>query len=222
METICELKNIDKRYRVKEVLHHFSLSIPKGELIAITGRSGSGKTTLLNIIGLLEKPDSGSIRLFGKENPFKNRRIVNELLRTKIAYLFQNFALIDNESIRKNLTVPLIYSKQSKREKEATKESALRQVGLDLSLDQKIYELSGGEQQRVAIARLLLKPSELILADEPTGSVDADHRDDILALLKELHQRGKTILIVTHDPYVANICQRVICLDEVNMVDNVS
>lgn len=213
MEIVCELIDVNKTYAGKQVLKQFSLSIKKGELVAITGKSGSGKSTVMNVIGLLEKPDSGAIHLFGEENPSTNGKKVNLILRNKLSYLFQNFALMDNDTISTNLDVALVYAKKSKREKEALKKGVLNQVGLDLSMNQRICELSGGEQQRVAIARLLLKPCELILADEPTGSLDAQNRDEILKLLQALNQSGKTIVIVTHDPVVTNLCERVIHLE---------
>jgi putative ABC transport system ATP-binding protein len=212
LETVCELVDINKSYAGKQVLDKFSLSIRQGELVAITGKSGSGKTTVMNIIGLLEKPDSGAVTLFGKENPYTNSSQVTKILRTKLSYLFQNFALMDNETISKNLDVALVYSKKPKREKEEFKKNALSLVGLDLSMNQRVCELSGGEQQRVALARLLLKPCELILADEPTGSLDAENRDEIIKTLKVLNDSGKTIIIVTHDSAVANMCDRVIHL----------
>jgi len=119
--------------------------------------------------------------------------------------------LIDNESVENNLAVALTYSKQSKQDNRKAMEEALKAVGLaEMSLSQKIYSLSGGEQQRVALARLLLKPSELILADEPTGSLDEENRNEVLKILSDLNNKGKTIVIVTHDPYAAGYCNRII------------
>lgn len=179
-------------------------------MIAITGRSGSGKTTLLNLIGLLERQSDGVIKLFGEENVFMNKRLVKRFLRYKISFLFQNFALIDDESIGNNLDIPLIHTKHSFKQKNELKLQALQEVGLDLSLKQKVYELSGGEQQRLAVSRLLLKPSELILADEPTGSLDEKNGNAILELLIQLNRQGKTVVIVTHDQEVAKVCNKVI------------
>ncbi len=178
--------------------------------MAITGKSGAGKTTILNIMGLLEKTDRGEVQLFGQAAPRTGSRGANRLLRTRLSYLFQNCALIDDANVDYNLEIPLIYAKKSRKQKQAMKQAALEQVGLDLPLKQKIYELSGGEQQRVAIARILLKPSELILADEPTGSLDAGNRDEVMRILRELNHAGQTIIIVTHDESVSGVCDRTI------------
>jgi len=212
MKNMCELVNVSKSYANHMVLDNISMAVCEGEMVAITGKSGSGKTTMLNIMGLLEKPDSGVIKLFDEKSPRISSVKANKLLRTRLAYLFQNCALIDDDSVDYNLEIPLLYSKKTKREKQELKVAALEKVGLNISLQQKIYELSGGEQQRVAIARILLKSCDLILADEPTGSLDSDNRNEIMRILKELNNTGKTIIIVTHDQYVADVCDRTIKL----------
>lgn len=212
MSVICELTHVNKKYKQHVVINDLNLVIYQGEMVAITGKSGSGKTTVLNMMGLLEKPDQGTIKLFDHPLPRIGSVAANRLLRTKMSYLFQNYALIDNETIQYNLDIPLLYSGKTKKEKHALKMDVLERVGLNISMKQNIHELSGGEQQRVAIARLLLKPSEMILADEPTGSLDAENRDEILRLLKELNQSGTTIVIVTHDAMVAEACDRTIQL----------
>lgn len=212
MKNICELINVSKSYADHVVLDNISMAVCEGEMIAITGRSGSGKTTILNIMGLLENPDNGVIRLFDEKSPRIGSVRANKLLRTRLSYLFQNCALIDDATVDYNLEIPLIYSNKTRREKQDLKMAALEKVGLNISLKQKIYELSGGEQQRVAIARILLKPCDLILADEPTGSLDSGNRNEIMRILKELHKAGKTIIIVTHDQYVAEACNGTIKL----------
>ncbi len=212
MTKICELKNINKSYSNRKILESFNLEVKKGELLAIMGKSGVGKTTLLNIMGLIEKVDSGEVILFNEDVTNIKGSKINELLRNKISYLFQNCALIDEETIDQNLDVALSYSRKSKKEKKIAKEEALNKVGLELSLKSKIYELSGGEQQRVSIARLLLKPSEIILADEPTGSLDPNSRDEVLQILKNINDDGKTIVIVTHDDEVSKQCKRIVNL----------
>ncbi|WP_068793911.1 ABC transporter ATP-binding protein [Brevibacillus laterosporus] len=212
MKTVCELVDVSKRYQDHLVLEHINLKVYEGEMLAITGKSGSGKTTVLNIMGLLENPSSGTVKLFDKNSPRIGSAQANRLLRTKIAYLFQNYALIDDATVEYNLEIPLLYSRKSKKEKQKLKMDALEKVGMDIPLKQKTYGLSGGEQQRLAIARTLLKPCDLILADEPTGSLDIDNRNEIVKLLKGLNNEGKTIIIVTHDQYVAEACGRIIKL----------
>ncbi|MBG9798732.1 ABC transporter ATP-binding protein [Brevibacillus laterosporus] len=212
MKTVCELVDVSKRYQDHLVLEHINLKVYEGEMLAITGKSGSGKTTVLNIVGLLENPSGGTVKLFDKIPPRIGSAQANRLLRTKIAYLFQNYALIDDATVEYNLEIPLLYSRKSKKEKQKLKMDALEKVGMDIPLKQKTYGLSGGEQQRVAIARTLLKPCDIILADEPTGSLDIDNRNEIVKLLKGLNNEGKTIIFVTHDQYVAEECDRIIKL----------
>lgn len=208
METLCDLVSVSKSYNKKLVLNSINLKVHKGEMVAITGKSGSGKTTLLNIIGMLEKPSDGEIKLFKQDISSFNSIQRAQILRTKVSYLFQNYALVENADINYNLDIPLIYSKKTKKEKQKMKIEALDKVGLNVDLKQKVHELSGGEQQRLAIARLFLKSCDLVLADEPTGSLDSTNRDEIIKLLKILNEQGKTIIIVTHDEFVVKECER--------------
>ncbi len=209
-DVVIELQQIGRNYGATTVLKNVNLTIFAGEMIAITGSSGSGKSTMLNMIGLLEKPSQGSLYLFGKPSPSVGSMRARKLRRTHIGYAFQNYALIDDASIKQNLDIPLFDEKITSAKKRERQQAALAQVGLaDIHLKQKVYTLSGGEQQRVALARLLLKPCQIILADEPTGSLDAGNRDAVMQILHHLHEQGKTIVIVMHDEMVARSCERV-------------
>lgn len=205
---IIELDQISKAYGSNQVLKDFSLCIESGEFICVTGESGSGKSTLLNIIGLLETCDSGECRLFGDKTPSINSKEGMNLLRYKISYLFQSFALINDKTVYENLEIALNFMKINKKQREEKILNSLQEVGLIGCEQKKINQLSGGEQQRVALARIILKPSELVLADEPTGSLDSDNRDKIMKILKDLNNSGKTILVVSHDKEVVKYADR--------------
>lgn len=209
---IIELNNITKKYGNKKVLDKFSLKVDEGEMVAITGLSGKGKTTILNIIGLLEDFDEGELIIDGESNVKVNSLKATKILRDKISYLFQNFALVDDETVDYNLKLALEYTKANKKEKKELIKKVLDNVGLPCSEKNKIFELSGGEQQRIALARIMLKPCKIILADEPTGSLDEENSSNILNLLKLLKTMGKTIVIVTHDKFVASQCDRILNL----------
>ena len=157
--------------------------------------------------------EQGEYILFNEPAPKSNTKKSNQIIREKISYLFQNFALVDSLTVKENLLMALKYVKNSKKDKEEAINKALSQVGLDGFENSKVFEISGGEQQRVSIARAILKPSELILADEPTGSLDAKNRDEIMDILRNLNRNGKTIVIVTHDAEVAKKCDRIINLE---------
>ena len=210
---MIELTAITKRYGDKVIFDNFSMKVEEGEMIAVTGKSGCGKSTLLNIIGLLEKVDNGQVCIDGISNITPQGMIATKLIREEIGYLFQNFALVDEESVNYNLKLALKYVKGNKMH---IIEKALEEVGLSGYGNKKIYQLSGGEQQRVALARIIVKPSKIILADEPTGSLDEQNRDIVLNMLRKMQQQGKTIVIVTHDNYIADKCDRVISLEYQN------
>lgn len=207
---VVRIKNFSKKFGQKIIFDNFNLEILKGHMIAITGPSGSGKTTLLNTIGLIEPVEDGEYLIFGKPAPKVNSKQSEKIIREKISYLFQNFALVDNFTVKENLLMALKYVKKTKKDKENLIDDALRQVGLKNYQNLKIFEISGGEQQRVAVARSILKPSQLILADEPTGALDDKNRDEILEILFQLNKKGKTIIIVTHDNKVAESCKHII------------
>lgn len=207
---MIELKNITKSFGENVLFDQFSCTIEDGEFLGIQGVSGSGKSTLLNIIGLLEKCDSGQIVIDGEEIDYRNKKQIKRLLREKIGYLFQNFALIDDYSVLKNLSIGL--PEKSKKDRVDKIISVLHGLNMDMDIEKEVFKLSGGEQQRLAIARVILQNKSIILADEPTASVDSENRDIILNILKQLNRAGKTIVIVSHDDYVIKQANRVIQL----------
>lgn len=211
-QPIVNLSHIAKRYGDHIIYEDFNLSIYKGEMICVAGASGSGKSTLLNMIGMFDTPDSGEITLFGKPLPSAASHQGRLLMHDQLFYLFQNFALIEHKSIDYNLEIPFTDRHLPRRMKQRAKKEALEKVHLQLDLKEKIYQLSGGEQQRVALARGYLKPFSLLLADEPTGSLDSHNRDEIIGLLKDFQKEGKTIIVVSHDPVVMKSADRLIQL----------
>lgn len=208
--SIIKLEHINKSYKEQVVLKDLNLEINEGEIVSIMGESGCGKSTILNIMGLLDKADSGNLVIQDIVNPKINSKQAMLLQRNTIGYLFQNFALIEQLTVDKNLDIALNYVKGI--DKKLKKQEVLEEVGLKGFENKKVYQLSGGEQQRVALARLMLKPCNIILADEPTGSLDEKNRSIVLNLLKKLNQHGKTIVIVTHDPFIKTICSNSISL----------
>lgn len=190
---MIEAVDISKRYRDHDVLESFHASIEPNSLTVITGESGKGKTTLLNILSLLERPDRGTVTIDAISDP-SPKQILN-LRRHTISYLFQNYGLIDEYTVEKNLRVSLTYRKDP----GLSVSEALAQVGLEGYEKRKVYELSGGEQQRVALARILLKDARYIFADEPTGNLDKGNRDVVIKLLRGLADSGKGVILATHD-----------------------
>lgn len=190
---MIEALNISKCFHNHDILKAFNAIIDKSSLTVITGESGKGKTTLLNILSLLEKPDSGIVKIDNISNP--SQRQIMKLRRYTISYLFQNYGLMDEYTVEKNLHASLTYRKDT----SLSVSEALTQVGLNGYEKRKIYELSGGEQQRVALARVLLKDACYIFADEPTGNLDKGNRDVVMKLLRGLADNGKGVVLATHD-----------------------
>lgn len=199
--SIVKVINLNKNFGSRNILNNFNLSIEEQEIITITGKSGCGKSTLLNIIGLLDEYTSGSLLINGKEISKITSKEAVLLRRYHIGYIFQNYALIERSTVEENLKLAARYT--SEKDKKGIIQQALSKVGLEGYEKKKVYELSGGEQQRVAIARVFIKPCSLILADEPTGSLDSANKLLVLNLLEQLRQEGKTVIIVTHDLDIA-------------------
>ena len=196
-EVQISLKNVNKSFGAHHVLKDINLNINEGDFICIFGKSGGGKTTLLNIIGTLESYDSGDMSSFAKLNPIKKKKDCELLRRNNIAYLFQNFALVEKMTVEENMKLAVKYNK-AKNKKELI-QTALDKMGVGDKLKSKVYELSGGEQQRVAIARNMVKPFDIMLADEPTGSLDDENKSIVIDTLLALNKEGKTIVVVSHD-----------------------
>lgn len=211
MKTFLQVDALNKSFGSNTVLHNISFGIESGESVALVGPSGCGKSTLLNIIGLLETLDSGTINLEGKTYPSINSKKATLMRRTEINYLFQTFALINDWKVSKNLLLALQYTKLSKQEQERLIRTVLENYGIGEKFDAVVNELSGGEKQRVAIARAMIKPGNLILADEPTGSLDKAMATIVIdSLLDSVHANHKTLLMVTHDIGIAQRCDRII------------
>jgi len=215
MKTFLQVDALNKSFGSKTVLHNISFEVESGESVALVGPSGCGKSTLLNIIGLLETLDSGAISLEGRAYPSINSKKATLMRRTEINYLFQSFALINDWKVSKNLLLALQYTKLSKQEQERLIRTALENYGIGEKFDAVVNELSGGEKQRVAIARAMIKPGNLILADEPTGSLDKAMATIVInSLLDSVHANHKTLLMVTHDMGIAQRCDRIIELSK--------
>ena len=210
---MIELQHIWKQFGSRIIFSDLNLNFQSGMVYALIGNSGCGKTTLLNMLAKLETFDKGEIIYKGKSlTSLKNE----EFYRNELGYLFQNFGLLESQTIRENLELGLIGKKKNKKqEKERLLLQALQAVRLDyLSLNQKIYELSGGEAQRVALAKIILKDPPLILADEPTASLDPKNSKEIMEILLELRNANRTIIIATHNPSIWKMADQVIHLSQ--------
>jgi putative ABC transport system ATP-binding protein len=215
---MIELNNISKNYRMGELdinaLDGVSLSVMRGELIAIMGPSGSGKSTLMNVLGCLDRPTSGTYSFEAREISAMNDDELAHVRNAKIGFVFQSFNLLPRFSALKNVEMPLVYSGIPAKGRTERAIPVLEKVGLKDRMEHKPTELSGGQQQRVAIARALVNNPPLLLADEPTGNLDSRSGEEILNILVDLNDQGVTIMIVTHDHDVAARCKRVINLKD--------
>ncbi len=200
---MIELTNVKKSFDSKPLFQNLNLKIEKGEFVVFSGPSGCGKTTLLNMIGALEPFQGGSIRVAGMDVTKRKNQL--QYYSDVVGFVFQNFVLIEDKTVRQNLELV-----RPKSRTNISIEKALELVKLGDKLDSRVYTLSGGEQQRVALARLLIKKCDLILADEPTGSLDRQNAKMVMDILKILHKYGKTIILVTHDEEIKRAGDRII------------
>lgn len=215
---MIRLKNISKQYTLGDVitnaLNEISLTIADGEFVAIMGASGSGKSTLLNIIGCMDTQSGGEYFLDDRKVSELNSRELSSIRNAKISFVFQNFALMEKYSAYENIELPLVNRRVSANERRHTVEEAAARLGITEQLCKLPKQMSGGQQQRVALARALASGADIILADEPTGALDKKTGIELMEIFKELNRDGKTIIIVTHDPNVAEYADRVITISD--------
>ena len=208
---ILEVENLSKRYSARAVVDGVSLSIAKGERVAIMGPSGSGKTTLINCIGGIEAPSSGTIKIDGELLDYRNTEQISRLRKQTITHVFQFFHVLPHLTLVENIEFPLLLSKQPKKIRKEKVRQLIEEVGIEHRADAYPHECSGGEIQRAAIARALVVEPALILADEPTGNLDSINGDKVLSLIEELSIRHQTaIILVTHSEEATRICSRLI------------
>ncbi|HEY3832044.1 MAG TPA: ABC transporter ATP-binding protein [Acidimicrobiia bacterium] len=215
-ETVIELSGVSKVYRPGSIevhaLNNVDITIGSGEFVAITGPSGSGKSTLMHIIGCLDVPTSGRYLLAGDDVSQLDEYALADIRNLRIGFVFQQFNLLSSISAQRNVELPLVYTGIARAERRRRAAAALERVGLADRLDHKPGELSGGQQQRVAVARALVTEPALILADEPTGNLDTASTTDVLRLLGELHDSGRTIVLITHERDVAAEAERIVTM----------
>ena len=211
---ILELKGIYKDYQqgkmIVPVLKDVNFSMEEGEYVAIMGPSGSGKSTFMNMLGCLDTPDSGEYFLDGKDVANLSDNELSDIRNHKIGFIFQGFNLIPNLDALGNVELPLIYRGLGKQQRKEIAGEALSKVGLENRMDHRPNQLSGGQQQRVAVARAIAAQPPIILADEPTGNLDSKSTIEIMNILKDLHESGRTVIIITHDDEIANQVDRVV------------
>lgn len=211
---LIEVNNLNKAYQEGEertlAADNINLKIAQGEFLAIVGPSGSGKSTLMHILGFLDRPTSGSYFFKGRNiNDYSDNELA-KIRNKEVGFIFQSFNLLPRLSVADNIKVPLIYAGLSESEKNRRTEAVIKIVGLEDRRDYDVTKLSGGQKQRVAIARALVNEPSIIFADEPTGNLDSKSGEAILGFLQDLHAMGHTIVIVTHESYVAESAERVI------------
>ncbi len=217
-QPMIQIENMTKIYQMGDqqvhALRGVSLEVGEGEYVAIMGASGSGKSTLMNMIGLLDRPTSGSYKIRGVESSAMSKNELADLRNREIGFVFQRFNLLARMNARRQVELPLFYAGTPQRRSRQLAEDALCRVGLGDRIHHRPDELSGGQQQRVAIARALVNNPGLLLADEPTGALDSKTSDEVLDLFGDLHRQGLTLVVVTHDPLVGARAERMITLSD--------
>ncbi|RLG74333.1 MAG: ABC transporter ATP-binding protein [Thermoprotei archaeon] len=226
-DVVIKLVDVKKVYRTSSVvtwaLKGVNLEVKKGDYIAIMGPSGSGKTTLLNIIGLLDKPTSGKVIIDGRDVSKLSSREISKLRNYKIGFVFQSFNLVNRLTVFENIELPLIPRGLPRPLRTKLVKEALLKAGGDLSwLLKKPNQLSGGQQQRVAIARAIVTNPAILLADEPTGNLDRKSAKQVIQTFTKLNQSGQTIIVVTHDPEVANCCKEILVIRDGKIIGSKS
>lgn len=208
------VKTFGKKEAAVEALRGITLSVRKGEMAAIMGKSGSGKSTLLNILGGVMSADGGIYLYDGKEVNFKSQKELVRFRRNEIGFVVQYFALVDDLNVFHNVALPLKYQGYSRKKIKQMVMEVLRELGIEDKAKAYPSELSGGQQQRVAIARAVVKSPQVILADEPTGALDEATGEEVQKIFRKLNEKGKTVIIVTHDAKVAEKCDRIIYIKD--------
>lgn len=221
---MIRLEGVSKTYRMGDqevhALRSVDLHIQRNELVAFVGSSGSGKSTMMNILGCLDQPSAGGYQLNGRDVAKMSGDELARVRNSDIGFIFQSFHLLPRATAVDNVAQPLIYRGVGLRERRRLASEALERVGLGERMHHRPNELSGGQRQRVAIARALVGRPAILLADEPTGNLDSQTSEDIMALIKALHREGQTVVIVTHEPEIARQCQRVVRLQDGRVVSD--
>jgi putative ABC transport system ATP-binding protein len=222
--SLMHIEDMTKVYQMGDIEVHalrgVSLEVQEGEYVAIMGASGSGKSTLMNMIGLLDRPTDGTYSVRGTEASKMSKSQLADLRNHEIGFVFQQFNLLPRISAYRQVELPLFYAGTPRRESRKLALDALDRVGLGERVNHRPDELSGGQQQRVAIARALVNKPAILLADEPTGALDSKTGDEVMALFDELHKQGLTIIMVTHEPHVAQHAQRVVTLSDGHIISD--
>ena len=221
---VAELRGISKIYGSGDLevkaLDQLNLTVQEGDYLAVMGASGSGKSTAMNILGCLDRPTSGTYRLNGTAVEQLDDDALADIRNRSLGFVFQQFHLLGHASAMENVMLPMIYAGVPREERIERAQSALRRVGLAQRLENKPNQLSGGQQQRVAIARAMASQPKVLLADEPTGALDSKTSNEVMSLIQQINNEGKTILVVTHELDIAHMCKRIVTLKDGVIVED--